>query len=78
MFIYEFQVQMKCGACPAAVSKALSSRQGINKYFVNMEMQRVYVETILPAEEIVDTIEKETGNETTHINTIRVQYNSRE
>ena len=43
-----------------------------------MEMQRVFVKTILPAEEVVDTIEKETGNETTHINTITEQYSARD
>ncbi|KAF9131812.1 Cytosolic copper metallochaperone [Mortierella sp. 14UC] len=42
---YKYDVTMSCGGCSGAVTKALTKLEGIDKFDVSLEAQKVTVES---------------------------------
>ncbi|KAI8390371.1 heavy metal-associated domain-containing protein [Blakeslea trispora] len=55
---YTFNVEMTCSGCSNAVNRALSRLEGIEKIDVNLEEQKVVVDTDLPRETVLAAIKK--------------------
>ncbi|KAF9584817.1 Cytosolic copper metallochaperone [Lunasporangiospora selenospora] len=56
---YKYDVVMSCGGCSGAVSRALGKLEGVEKYDVSLETQKVTVESnSLTEDEILDVIRK--------------------
>ncbi|KAI8088478.1 heavy metal-associated domain-containing protein [Thamnidium elegans] len=49
---------MSCSGCSNAVTKALNKLEGVTNVEANLEKQEVVVETELPREQILATIQK--------------------
>jgi len=61
---YEFDVKMTCGGCSGAVTRVLEKAKadGVTKYNVNLETQRVIVEGTMSYDDVLGRIKK-TGKE---------------
>ncbi|KAK3841944.1 MAG: heavy metal-associated domain-containing protein [Linnemannia gamsii] len=56
---YKYDVTMSCGGCSGAVSKALTNLEGIEKFDVSLETQKVTVESATLSEaEVLAAIQK--------------------
>ncbi|GJJ77958.1 copper chaperone [Entomortierella parvispora] len=56
---YKYDVTMSCGGCSGAVTKALNKLEGVDKFDVSLEKQRVVVESsTLNQDEILAAIKK--------------------
>ncbi|XP_033124399.1 copper transport protein ATOX1-like [Anneissia japonica] len=65
---YEFNVEMTCGGCSGAVERVLNKKEGIAKFEVDLEKKKVFVETDLSSDEVLEVIKK-TGKATTYVGT---------
>ncbi|XP_071487255.1 copper transport protein ATOX1-like [Diadema antillarum] len=65
---YEFKVEMTCGGCSSAVERVLGRMEGIQDKKIDLEKQRVIVETTLPSDEVLAALKK-TGKATEFIGT---------
>ena len=63
---HEYTVEMTCGGCSGAVTRVLTKKEGVVKFDVSLETQKVFVETEISAEEIL-AILKKTGKATTYV-----------
>lgn len=65
--IHEFQVEMTCEGCSGAVKRVLGKLgDNVSKVDIDMEKQRVYVESIIPSQDLLDTIKK-TGKNCSYV-----------
>ncbi|GAB6033598.1 ATX1 antioxidant protein 1 [Chamberlinius hualienensis] len=66
--VHEYQVAMTCDGCANAVKKILGKLegQGVNKVDVDVAAQRVYVDSTLSSDALLEAIKK-CGKETTYI-----------
>ncbi|KAF9330249.1 Cytosolic copper metallochaperone [Podila minutissima] len=56
---YKYDVTMTCGGCSGAVTRVLAKLQGVDKFDVSLETQKVTVESsTLSEEEILAVIQK--------------------
>ncbi|XP_023221261.1 copper transport protein ATOX1-like [Centruroides sculpturatus] len=56
---HEFQVEMTCEGCSGAVKRVLDKLgDKINKVDIDLEKQRVYVESSMSSEELLAAIKK--------------------
>ncbi|KAF9915475.1 Cytosolic copper metallochaperone, partial [Linnemannia zychae] len=56
---YKYDVTMSCGGCSGAVTRALSKLEGVDKFDVSLENQKVTVEsTTLSEVDILEAIQK--------------------
>ncbi|KAH7046842.1 putative ATX1-antioxidant protein and metal homeostasis factor [Linnemannia elongata] len=56
---YKYDVTMSCGGCSGAVTKALTNLEGVDKFDVSLEAQKVTVESATLSEsEILAAIQK--------------------
>ncbi|KAI7820159.1 copper transport protein [Gamsiella multidivaricata] len=56
---YKYDVTMTCGGCSGAVTRVLSKLQGVDKFDVSLETQKVTVESsTLTQDEILAVIQK--------------------
>ncbi|KAG0087936.1 Cytosolic copper metallochaperone [Podila epicladia] len=56
---YKYDVTMTCGGCSGAVTRVLNKLQGVDKFDVSLETQKVTVESsTLSEEEILAVIQK--------------------
>ncbi|KAG0379767.1 Cytosolic copper metallochaperone [Mortierella sp. AD032] len=58
---YKYDVTMSCGGCSGAVSKALTNLEGIEKFDVSLETQKVTVESATLSEAEVLAVIQKTG-----------------
>ncbi|XP_074649725.1 copper transport protein ATOX1-like [Tubulanus polymorphus] len=64
---HEFSVEMTCEGCSGAVERVLR-KKGIETFQIDLENKKVFVETDLSSDEILEIIKK-TGKATTFIGT---------
>lgn len=66
--IHEFQVEMTCDGCSGAVRKVMGKLEGkgVNKVEIDMEKQRVYVDSSLSTEDLLESLNK-TGKKVSYI-----------
>ncbi|KAF9999163.1 hypothetical protein BGZ79_007210 [Entomortierella chlamydospora] len=58
-FVYKYDVTMTCTGCSGAVTRVLSKLEGVNKFDVSLENQKVTVESeTLSEQEILEKIQK--------------------
>ncbi|KAG0034210.1 Cytosolic copper metallochaperone [Podila clonocystis] len=56
---YKYDVTMTCGGCSGAVTRVLTKLEGVDKFDVSLETQKVIVESsTLSEEEILAVIQK--------------------
>ncbi|KAF9932866.1 Cytosolic copper metallochaperone, partial [Linnemannia zychae] len=56
---YKYDVAMSCGGCSGAVTRALNKLQGVDKFDVSLENQKVIVESSTLSEaDILEAIQK--------------------
>ncbi|KAF9318853.1 Cytosolic copper metallochaperone [Podila horticola] len=56
---YKYDVTMTCGGCSGAVTRVLTKLEGVDKFDVSLETQKVTVESsTLSEEEILAVIQK--------------------
>jgi len=65
---YEFTVEMTCGGCSGAVTRVLNKKEGVVKFDIDLEGKKVFVETDLSSDDILETLKK-TGKATTFVGT---------
>ncbi|KAF9580377.1 Cytosolic copper metallochaperone [Lunasporangiospora selenospora] len=59
MALYTYDVTMTCSGCSGAVTRVLTKLQGVDKFDVSLETQKVTVESSnLTEEEILAVIQK--------------------
>ncbi|KAF9359021.1 Cytosolic copper metallochaperone [Mortierella sp. AD094] len=59
MPVYTYDVTMTCSGCSGAVTRVLTKLQGVDKFEVSLETQKVTVESeTLSEQEILATIQK--------------------
>eukprot|EP00048_Salpingoeca_helianthica_P015738 m.228347 g.228347 ORF g.228347 m.228347 type:complete len:70 (+) comp17452_c0_seq1:124-333(+) len=57
-----FNVKMTCGGCSGAVERVLKKLQGVNNIAIDMDAQKVTVDSDLDKDKLLETIAK-TGKE---------------
>ncbi|XP_071949613.1 copper transport protein ATOX1-like [Antedon mediterranea] len=65
---YEFTVEMTCGGCSGAVERVLKKKEGIDNFEVDLEKKKVFVETSMTSDEVLEVLKK-TGKATTYVGT---------
>ncbi|KAG0269533.1 Cytosolic copper metallochaperone [Linnemannia exigua] len=58
---YKYDVTMSCGGCSGAVTKALAKLEGIEKFDVSLETQKVTVESATLSEAEILAAIQQTG-----------------
>ena len=71
MHKHEYTVEMTCGGCSGAVTRVLGKKEGVSKFDVNLESKKVFVETELSADEILEVLKK-TGKATAFVGTTTI------
>lgn len=66
--VHEFSVVMTCDGCSGAVNRVLGRVKEVTKIDIDMEAQKVCVESTLSGEELLATLKK-TGRECAYIGT---------
>ncbi|XP_006818931.1 copper transport protein ATOX1-like [Saccoglossus kowalevskii] len=66
---HEFQVEMTCEGCSGAVTRVLNKLKpdkGVTDFQIDMDAQKVYVDSTLSSDELLQTIQK-TGKTTSYV-----------
>ncbi|KAG0040203.1 Cytosolic copper metallochaperone [Podila clonocystis] len=58
---YKYDVTMTCGGCSGAVTRVLTKLEGIDKFDVSLETQKVIVESSTLSEEDILAVIQKTG-----------------
>lgn len=66
---HKFKVEMTCEGCSGAVTRVLNKTEGVENFRVELQDKEVFVTTDLPADKILQVLQK-TGKETTYIGTV--------
>uniref|UniRef100_A0A131XRE3 Copper transport protein ATOX1 n=1 Tax=Hyalomma excavatum TaxID=257692 RepID=A0A131XRE3_9ACAR len=58
--VHEFKVEMSCDGCSGAVKRVLGrlEGQGVNKVDIDLKEQRVFVDSTLTSEELLEVLKK--------------------
>lgn len=58
--VHEFQVEMTCEGCSGAVKRVLGKLegQGVNKVDIDLKEQRVYVDSTMTSEQLLEVLKK--------------------
>ena len=64
--MHEFKVSMSCEGCSAAVNRVLGRLEAVKKVEIDMEGQKVSVQSSLSGDELLATLKK-TGRECSYI-----------
>ncbi|XP_077558210.1 antioxidant 1 copper chaperone [Haemaphysalis longicornis] len=58
--VHEFQVEMTCEGCSGAVKRVLGKLegQGVNKVDIDLPQQRVYVESTMTSDQLLEVLKK--------------------
>jgi copper chaperone len=66
---HEFNVKMTCEGCSGAVNRVLKRLDGVENIDVDMGKQKVYVQSTLPSDKLLETIKK-TGKECSYVGVV--------
>jgi len=66
--VHEFKVEMTCEGCSNAVNRVLGKLQGqgVNKVDIDLPGKKVYVDSTLSSEQLLETLKK-TGKEVSYL-----------